>query len=263
MTMNALSKMRNAARNVLTCSAVLLGAAVCTIPGAVVAGPGHSHDHAGGEHGHSHDHAGHDHAGSTNADGHTHPEVLAYRLTGTKELHYDSTAQAEQQLKIFRRLGCEAQLESHAGHADVVLRSPQWRRITVKGHAAASKWEKWLATAGFDTWHGHIDERLLHGPEAVDFRQKEWKTLHFDGARAADRPQITRALKQLGCQVREERHGDHADVTFRCPVWSTIRVADHTSAERWLSWMKGAGFETRHTHPAADRRSDSPISSLR
>ena len=252
--------MRNAAGNVLTCSAVLLGAVACAIPGMAVAAPGHSHDHAGGEHGH--DHAGHDH-GVANADGHTHPEVLAYRLSSARELHYDSAAQAEQQLKIFRRLGCEAQLENHAGHVDVVIRSPQWRKITVEGHDAASRWEKWLATAGFDTWHGHIDERLLHGPEAVDFRQMEWKTLHFDGARAADRPQITSALKQLGCQVREERHGDHADVSFRCPVWSTIRVADHTTAERWMDWMKGAGFETRHTHPAADVRNRGVRGTLR
>ncbi|MCA9114925.1 MAG: hypothetical protein KDA79_07540 [Planctomycetaceae bacterium] len=228
-------------------AAAMLTAAILALPAAAPAAPGHDHDHAG----HSHE-AGHDH-----------PEILAFRLTAAKEQHFDDAARAEQHLQLLQRIGARASLDRHAGHIDVIYSCPEWRQLTVKTHDGAVRWAAWLEAAGFDVWHGHIDERLLHGPEAVEFRQAEWKTLHFDGRRAADRERIVTGLKQLGCEVREDRHGDHADVTFRCPIWSTIRVEDHATAERWLTWLEGAGFETRHTHPPAGRQSQSPRSTPR
>ena len=247
-----------------TALAVLFGLALLALPctGTVTAADGHSHDHAGHDHA-GHDHAGHSHSRDSAGGGHNHPEVIAFRMRDWKELHFNDPQKAEGHVQALRRLGCEARLDQHAGHTDVVFRNVEWKQITVESHAAAGRWEQWLKNSGFDVWHGHIDERLLHGPEAVEFRQTEWKTLHFDGERARDQQQITTALKQLGCDVRQERHGDHDDVTFRCPVWSTIRVEDHTTAERWMTWLKGAGFENRHTHPPSTRQSRRPDSDLR
>lgn len=191
-----------------------------------------------------HDHAGHNH------DGHDHPEVVAFRLPKWKEIHFDDAGKAEQHFKTVKQLGCEAKMDSHGGHTDVVYRCIEWKQITLKNHNEGHQWERWLAASGFDTWHGHVDESLAHGDEAVEFRLTEWKRLHFDTARAGDKDQVTATLKKLGCQIKEDQHGGHIDVAFRCPVWSTIRVPDHRTADRWMGWLEKTGFETKHSHAA-------------
>src|SRR5688572_3577684 len=85
------------------------------------AADGHSHDHAG------HDHAGHDHSHDAAGPGHQHPEVIAFRMRDWKELHFNDPQKAEGHVQALRRLGCEARLDQHAGHADVVFRTVEWK----------------------------------------------------------------------------------------------------------------------------------------
>ena len=189
-----------------------------------------------------HNHAGHDHAG------HDHPEVVGFQIAKWKEMHFDDAKRAQQHFETVKRLGCEAKIDSHGSHTDVVYRCPEWKSLTVKNHEESRQWERWLAASGFDVWHGHVDEALSHGKEAVDFRLVEWKKFHFESAQTRDQKQITATLKRLGCQIKEDRHGNHTDVAFRAPVWSTIRVADHATADQWMRWLKQTGFETKHSH---------------
>lgn len=82
--------------------------------------------------------------------------------------------------------------------------------------------------------------------ELVEFRLVNWKTVEFeDKAKAAAHVD---AIKKLGCEVRQEDHDGHVDVTYRCPQWKQIALKTHSDAHKWEKWLKASGFETKHTH---------------
>ena len=80
----------------------------------------------------------------------------------------------------------------------------------------------------------------------VDYRLKNWKTVHFEDAKRAKTHVET--VKKLGCEVKQEDHGGHIDVTYRCPEWKTMSVKSHDEAHKWEKWLKASGFETKHKH---------------
>ena len=82
--------------------------------------------------------------------------------------------------------------------------------------------------------------------EIVGYRLQDWKTAEFEDADKAETHFKT--LKKLGCEVKQERHGGHIDVTYRCPKWREIAVKSHSQAHKWEDWLKDCGFETKHKH---------------
>ena len=82
-------------------------------------------------------------------------ESIAYRLSETKEMHFDDARKAEQHLAAVKKLGCEARLDSHGGHTDVIYRSTRWQSMEVATDELAHQWEDWMKKAGFETLHGH------------------------------------------------------------------------------------------------------------
>ena len=82
-------------------------------------------------------------------------ESIAYRLPKTKEMHFDDGRKAEQHLAAVKKLGCEARMDTHGGHTDVLYRSSQWQVMEVANDKLAHQWEDWLKKAGFETVHGH------------------------------------------------------------------------------------------------------------
>ncbi|MBD3674517.1 MAG: hypothetical protein HUJ26_13425 [Planctomycetaceae bacterium] len=82
----------------------------------------------------------------------------------------------------------------------------------------------------------------------IAFRLVKAKTMHFDDSKTAEQHLAT--VKKLGCKASSESHGDHIDVTYECANWNSLTVANHELAHQWQGWMKGAGFQTIHGHPA-------------
>lgn len=82
--------------------------------------------------------------------------------------------------------------------------------------------------------------------EVVSFRLTQWKALHMHDAAAAEKLVVT--LKKIGCEVKQNSHGDHIDVQYRCAEWRSIRLKSHDEAHQWEEWFKGKGFETHHKH---------------
>ena len=82
--------------------------------------------------------------------------------------------------------------------------------------------------------------------ELVDYRLTEWKTKHFHDAEKAD--SIATSLKKLGCEVKQDSHDGHIDLSYRCPLWRRLTLGSHDEAHRWEKWLKDSGFETRHKH---------------
>ncbi|WP_139228645.1 hypothetical protein [Planctomicrobium piriforme] len=192
--------------------------------------------------------AGHDHAGHAHGAHEHGGETLAYRLPQWKEMHFDDAQKAEQHLQAVQKLGCEVRKDSHAGHTDVVYRCPDWKSINVANHDLAHQWEGWMKTMGFDYSHGHVDAALTQGPESLEYRLTEWKTIHAEATAAGDITKLVATLKSIGCEVRDERHEGHADISYRSPIWRDIHFANHQSAQQWQSWLQANGFEARHEH---------------
>lgn len=84
-----------------------------------------------------------------------------------------------------------------------------------------------------------------HG-EAIAFQLSAWKTMHFDDAAKAKAHAA--AVKRLGCEVKSSEHAGHFDVAYRCADWKTVKTQTHLLAEQWAAWLKGAGFDTHHSH---------------
>ena len=82
--------------------------------------------------------------------------------------------------------------------------------------------------------------------EIVGYRLQEWTTAEFEDSGRAETHYKT--LKKLGCEVKQERHGDHFDVTYRCPEWRELSAKSHSDAHKWEDWLKDCGFETNHKH---------------
>jgi len=195
---------------------------------------------------HDHSHDGHDHAGH-NHGAHDHSgETLAFRRTEWNELHFDDPAKAELHLKTLKQLGCEGQLANHSGHVDVTFRCVEWKTLDVANHELAEQWGAWLKTSGLEVSHTHVDPAFTKGPEVVEFRLVDWKSIHGDGSPESKR--FVEALGQIGCDVSIETHDGHADIHYRAPVWRDIHLPDHATADQWMNWLKGHGFEVHHEH---------------
>ena len=82
--------------------------------------------------------------------------------------------------------------------------------------------------------------------EIVKFRLTSWKAVHFDDAKSAKETHAT--LIKLGCEAKQEQHGGHIDVAFRCPRWRSVALKTHNEAHQWERWLKSLGFQTSHSH---------------
>ena len=82
--------------------------------------------------------------------------------------------------------------------------------------------------------------------EVVAYRLTQWKASHFDDQARARQHYDT--VKKLGCEAKQDDHGGHIDVSYRCEKWKEIALKDHDAVHRWEKWLKAAGFETKHTH---------------
>lgn len=214
---------------------------------------------------------------------------IVFRTTQPKTLEFDDRGKAQAHAQALTTIGVTPQLEDHAGHLDVTYSQPRWTLLTVASDELVHQWEGWLKKSGFQTLHGdgaeHGDHGHDHGHgtpgyqhnehtagdghahhhdagEIVAFRAPQWTTSHKDGNVAATQDLVV-ICKALGCQVREETHGGHADISFRCPDWRHVECGSHAEAESLTAWLKKLGFEVRHedeeSHPAGPNGRLQPI----
>ncbi|MEL6109456.1 MAG: hypothetical protein AAFU85_25895, partial [Planctomycetota bacterium] len=71
-------------------------------------------------------------------------EVVHFQLKDWKAKHIHDTEKAEKISTTLKKLGCEVKQEKHNGHFDVKYRCPKQRKLPVKSHEEAMKWEKWF-----------------------------------------------------------------------------------------------------------------------
>jgi hypothetical protein len=82
--------------------------------------------------------------------------------------------------------------------------------------------------------------------ERVEYRLTGWKSVHFkDAAQAAS---YMKTFKSLHVECKQATHGDHIDVSFRCPKWQTLTLKSHSEAHNFQGFLSKIGFETKHAH---------------
>lgn len=86
----------------------------------------------------------------------------------------------------------------------------------------------------------------------VGFRLSNWRTVHGDSSDTT--ANTVKTLKQIGCEVRQENHGDHVDVSFRCLSWRSIKVNDEKSSNQWQEWLVQNKFETVVLNPGKESK---------
>ena len=199
------------------------------------------------------------------------PSSVAYRLKETKTIHFDDARKARLHLDAVRKLGCEAKMDDHGDHMDVMYRLTTWKALTLADEKTAHQWEDWMKKSGFETVHAHgdnnhaghdhaghnhgLEDGHFHGDghdhgsaaaEVLTYSLQQWKTTHTRDRREAE--ELTAILKGLGCDVRTQAHGDHDDVVFRCTRPMHLDLSSHRVASTWESWLQRTGFRTEHTH---------------
>ena len=208
------------------------------------------------------------------------PSSVAYRLKETKTMHFDDVRKARLHLDAVKKLGCEAKMDDHGNHFDVMYRLTTWKALTLADERTAHQWEDWMKKSGFETLHAHGDnghaghnhgladghfygdghnhglsDGHFHGDghdhssgaaEVLTYSLREWKTTHTRDRREAE--ELTAVLKARGCDVRSQAHGDHDDVVFRCPRPMHLDLPSHRVASGWESWLQRTGFRTEHKH---------------
>jgi hypothetical protein len=93
--------------------------------------------------------------------------------------------------------------------------------------------------------HDHSDH--AHSGESLAFQLTDWKSMHFDDANKAAQHAAT--VKKLGCEVKQDNHAGHIDVTYRSAQWKEMQVKNHNMAEQWENWLSKSGFDVSHSHP--------------
>lgn len=86
----------------------------------------------------------------------------------------------------------------------------------------------------------------------VGFRLSKWRTVHGDDSDTT--ANTVKTMKQIGCEVRQDNHGDHVDVSFRCLSWRSIKVNDEKSSIQWQEWLVQNKFETVVLNPGKESK---------
>lgn len=114
------------------------------------------------------------------------------------------------------------------------------------GQAQQASSQKKLQTQDGQNHDGHDHGDHDHSQESIAYLLPQWKSMHFEDATKAK--QHAETVTKIGCEVKQDSHAGHIDVTYRCVEWKSMKVATHALAEQWTGWLKGSGFDVSQGH---------------
>ena len=92
---------------------------------------------------------------SGTTEGNESKEVVEYRLVKWKTAHAPNVEEGKKMATTLKKLKCEVRTSNHGNHIDVTYRCAAWKKLSLKDHPTAHKWESWLKKYGFETKHVH------------------------------------------------------------------------------------------------------------
>lgn len=121
-----------------------------------------------------------------------------------------------------------------------------WQYLTRSGLSARTVWCIALAGVAICTQARTSAAQVPPAEATIAYRLVEPKTMHFEDPQkyAAHAEQV----QKLGCEVAKNEHAGHGDLTYRCPKWKALTVANDELAHQWEEWFESSGFETLHGH---------------
>ena len=148
---------------------------------------------------------------------------VGFRMASWRTIHGDGTKATTDLVTTLQKIGCEVKQDNHGNHTDISFRCPSWKTVSVQNDDQSNQWHQWLVNNEFETVH----------------------------ARSAQQAQALKETYELiGCEAVVDNHGDHIDLKFRCPNWSTVALVNSQAAHVWQDWLNKSGFETQHDHSA-------------
>lgn len=171
---------------------------------------------------------------------------VGFRMANWRTIHGDGTQTTTDMVSTLQKIGCEVKQDNHGGHTDISFRCASWKTVSVQNDDQSNQWHQWLVNNEFETV-------VLNPPATtklptVKVRMANWKTVHAQSAEQAQALKETYEL--IGCEAVVDNHGDHIDLKFRCPNWSTVALVNSEAAHVWQDWLNKSGFETQHDHSA-------------
>jgi hypothetical protein len=171
---------------------------------------------------------------------------VGFRMANWRSIHGDGTKATTDLVSTLQKIGCEVKQDNHGGHVDISFRCPSWKTVSVQNDDQSNQWHQWLVNNEFETV-------VLNPPATtklptVKVRMAAWKIVHAQSAGQATALKETYEL--IGCEAVVDNHGDHIDLKFRCPNWSTVALVNSDAAHVWQDWLNKSGFETQHDHSA-------------
>lgn len=93
-----------------------------------------------------------------------------------------------------------------------------------------------------------VDPAIAANDVIFNFRLTKPKSAHFDDANTAQSHFET--LHRLGCEVKQNIHEGHSDVSYYAPTWRRLSFKTDGEAHQWAHWLTENGFETVFAQPA-------------
>lgn len=103
-----------------------------------------------------------------------------------------------------------------------------------------------MAVAGLMVSQKAMSNSFAGEKITVEYRLTTWKTVEVKAPNKAET--LVKTLQKLNCEVKQVKHGDHFDISYRCVEWNSIVFDSHKSAHAWEKWLKSIGFEAKHEH---------------
>jgi len=88
--------------------------------------------------------------------------------------------------------------------------------------------------------------------QRVSFRTQKPAVAHLKTDK--DVEETTKLLKQIGCDIKTEKHNGHIDVRYECRYWRTISLKNAEEVAQWDAWLTSKGFFVIHNTPAKDHK---------
>lgn len=109
---------------------------------------------------------------------------------------------------------------------------------------------RWKAAVAVTTMFAIVGVEPAHAANdvIVNFRLTTSKSAHFDDANTAKSHFET--LQRLGCEVKQDAHKGHFDVSYYAPTWRRLSFMTDGEAHQWAHWLAENGFEVVFVQPA-------------
>jgi hypothetical protein len=192
---------------------------------------------------------------------------VAYKTKKVHSKSFQDSGEAEQLVRALTKLRCKVDRQQTGDSIVVQYECPRWQSISVSTQKIAHQWEKWLRDAGFEIVHGHSEEHeehhehaekgdhnhshdknTGHGKEAENIQYRLVKKVTLHPEEEGQYQELIAILKGLGCTIDIDNHDGHTDLVVQCKSWKHAEFSSHQSAQEWEKWLKGFGFEVKHSH---------------